>query len=55
MELGPWRGRALPDLSDNARNMLRVDDYINRSYYQRDGSMVELYVGYHSTGGSTPH
>ena len=51
MELGPWLGRSLPDLSDNARNMLRVDDYINRMYRQTDGTMVELYIGYHSAGG----
>ncbi len=51
MKLGPWMGRSLPDLSDNARNMLRVDDYINRMYVQNDGSLVELYIGYHTAGG----
>jgi EpsI family protein len=51
MEMGPWTGRTLEDLSDNARQMLRVDDYINRAYTQPGGTMVGLYIGYHSAGG----
>ena len=51
MELDPWSGHALPDLSDNAREMLRVDDYVNRAYTRIDGATIGLYIGYHSAGG----
>jgi EpsI family protein len=50
-EIDPWVGRALPDLSENAREMLRVDDYINRAYTRADGTTVGVYIGYHSAGG----
>lgn len=51
MEIGPWSGRTLPSLSDNARDMLRVDDYTDRTYERPDGTAVALYVGYHAAGG----
>jgi EpsI family protein len=51
MEIDAWSGRTLPDLSDNAREMLRVDDYINRAYTKTDGTTLGLYIGYHTEGG----
>ena len=51
MEIDPWRGETLPDLSDNAREMLRVDDYVNRAYINADGTTIGLYIGYHAAGG----
>lgn len=51
MEIGLWKGRLMPDMSENARNMLRLDDYTSRSYASPDGKNVGLYIGYHSNGG----
>jgi len=51
MLLGEWNGQKTQDLSDDARIMLRVDDYINRSYYKHDKESLGLYIGYHSAGG----
>jgi EpsI family protein len=51
MALGEWNGQKMPDLNDNERTMLRVDDYITRSYYKSNGESIGLYIGYHSNGG----
>jgi EpsI family protein len=51
MQIGPWSGHTLPELSLNAREMLKVDDYINRAYTGIDGSTIGLYIGFHSAGG----
>ena len=51
MQLGSWKGQPLADLSDNARNMLQVSDYVTRQYTNSDGLSVGLYIGYHLKGG----
>jgi EpsI family protein len=51
MEIDAWSGRTLQDLSENAQEMLRVDDYINRAYIKADGTTIGLYIGYHTAGG----
>jgi EpsI family protein len=51
LELGSWGGQSLGELSDNAREMLQVDDYLNRQYTNSEGASVGLYVGYHIAGG----
>jgi EpsI family protein len=51
MMLGEWNGQRMQDLSDDARTMLHVDDYITRSYSKYNGTSVGVYIGYHSAGG----
>ncbi len=51
IHIGPWTGENMRDLSDNARDMLRVSDYTNRTYSKRDGASIGLYIGYHPDGG----
>ena len=51
MEIGPWRGQNMQDMSDNARNMLKVSDYASRTYVRPDGASIGLYIGYHPDGG----
>lgn len=51
MTLGEWNGQRMQDLSDDARTMLRVDDYLTRAYSKGNGGSVGLYIGYHINGG----
>lgn len=51
VQIGPWSGQQAPDMSDRARSMLQVDDYVNRFYVSGGGSSIGLYVGYHVAGG----
>jgi len=46
MQIGEWRGRALPPLSRSVLDVLRADDYLNRLYLAPDQSMVDLYIGF---------
>lgn len=56
MTLGPWIGQAAAPLDPADLAVLRVDDYITRTY-SRGADAVELYVGYYATQrqGSTMH
>jgi EpsI family protein len=49
--LGEWNGQKMQDYSDDTLAMLRVDDYINRSYYKHNKESLGLYIGYHHAGG----
>jgi EpsI family protein len=51
MEIGSWRGENMGDLSNGQRSMLRVSDYVSRSYEKPDGASVGVYVSYHPDGG----
>jgi EpsI family protein len=51
MVIGSWRGREMGELSENERDMLRVDDYANRAYTKPDGTSIGLYIGFHRAGG----
>jgi EpsI family protein len=51
MEVGSWRGQMGADLSDDARDMLRVEDYANRTYVDMNGKTIGFYAGYHPAGG----
>jgi len=51
MEIGPWSGQNMSDLSNDARTMLRVTDYTNRTYVKPDRTSIGLYIGYHAEGG----
>src|SRR5215831_18600280 len=46
MQIGEWRGRALPPLSKSVLDVLRADDYLNRLYLAPDQSMADLYIGF---------
>jgi EpsI family protein len=47
--LGQWRGTPNKEFSQDVLAVLRVDDYITRSYRAPDGTELGLYVGYHAT------
>ena len=51
MEIGSWKGQNGPEMSENDRNMLRVDDYLSRYYANANGRIMSLYIGYHFAGG----
>lgn len=48
MSLDNWRGQKTGDLSQEILEVLRVDDYVSRSYASEAGN-VGLYIGYHAT------
>jgi EpsI family protein len=47
--LGAWRGMPNKEFSQDVLALLRVDDYITRSYRGPGGAELGLYVGYHAT------
>jgi EpsI family protein len=49
LELGSWKGEALPDLEREVVAILGTDEYINRTYARNPDRSVGLYVGYYST------
>jgi EpsI family protein len=51
MRIGGWYGRVQPELSKEVLDMLRVDDYTDRFYFEPNGAAVGLYIGYHLGGG----
>ncbi len=56
LQLAAWSGRPLT-LDAKVLEVLRVDDYMLRHYLDRQGSSVELYVGYYKSQreGATYH
>ncbi|MDR1728810.1 MAG: EpsI family protein [Acidobacteriota bacterium] len=58
MHLDGWSGQRSPDMDQKVLDVLGVDDYIDRVYYQEgDGSPVGLYIGYYQSqrAGDTIH
>jgi EpsI family protein len=49
MNLGDWKGQSSPDLDSRVLDVLGVDDYINRIYYDAERFPASLYVGYHQS------
>jgi EpsI family protein len=47
MQIGDWKGTALPPIDDNIMKILRVDDYVNRVYYAPQRYGAGLYIGYY--------
>jgi len=45
-QIGDWQGKPHIPFSPEVMEQLRVDDYINRTYYNSKGDTVLLYVGY---------
>jgi EpsI family protein len=56
LRLEQWSGRQL-ELDTRVREVLRVDDYVLRQYWDAQGFPVELYIGYYKSQrqGSTYH
>jgi len=51
-QIGSWTGRDEPQLPSNVLSILGVDEYVNRGYYDRSGtvpSSVDLYIGYYKS------
>jgi len=44
-----WNGMRSSDLDQRTQDILGVDDYINRVYYQGNSLPVSLYIGYHAS------
>lgn len=49
MQIGAWRGTALPPFPESIMAVLRVDDYVNRVYYAPARYGVGLYIGYYGS------
>jgi EpsI family protein len=48
-QIGPWRGRTGGDFDERVLKVLRVTEYLNRSYLLPDGHWAGLYVGYYAS------
>lgn len=51
-QLGPWTGRDEPQLTSDIVSILGVDEYVNRDYRDRSGTVpasISLYVGYYQS------
>jgi EpsI family protein len=49
MQIGDWRGAALPPFEPNILRVLGVDDYVTRVYYDPQHSALGLYIGYYQS------
>ena len=51
-----WKGHDIP-MEGSVEEILRADRHLQRSYYDRAGGLVWLYVGYYGTsrGGRSEH
>jgi EpsI family protein len=47
--IGPWTGSIDVPLEQEVRDVLGVDDYINRTYVTAAGQPVNLYIGYYAS------
>lgn len=45
-----WRMTSQAEFSEDTLNVLRPTDYLSRQYAAQDGSVVNLYLGYHGGG-----
>jgi EpsI family protein len=57
LSVSTWEGRATVPIDDRTLAVLKVDDYVNRSYGAPDGSSIGLYIGYYQSQaeGDTMH
>jgi len=46
MQLGEWQGVQRPPFSERVLEVLGLDDYLTRYYYDRSRVAVDLYIGY---------
>ena len=47
--IGPWTGSVDVPLDREVREVLGVDDYVNRTYVDASGQPVSLYIGYYAS------
>ena len=45
-QIGSWKGGPHKPFDPQILDVLRVDDYLNRTYYDENGSWISLYIGY---------
>ena len=45
-QFGKWQGRPHEPFDPKILEVLRVDDYLNRYYYDPEGLWISLYIGY---------
>ncbi|MDR0311255.1 MAG: EpsI family protein [Acidobacteriota bacterium] len=57
MHFAGWEGMRSSDMEQKVQDLLGVDDYIRRVYYQGNSLPVSLYIGYHDSqrAGDTIH
>ena len=46
MQLGEWQGVQRPPFTDRVLEVLGLDDYLTRYYYNANRETVDLYIGY---------
>lgn len=46
MQLGEWQGVQRPPFTDRVLEVLGLDDYLTRYYYNANQNTVDLYIGY---------
>jgi EpsI family protein len=46
LQIGSWKGGPHSSFDPKVLDVLRVDDYLNRTYYNEAGEWISLYVGY---------
>ena len=49
VELSAWSGRRAPDFDERTLAVLGADEYLNRVYRHKSGSIVGLYIGYYGS------
>jgi exosortase D (VPLPA-CTERM-specific) len=49
-QVNGWRTTSQSEFSGRVSSLLKPTDYLQRSYVDRTGNMIELYVGYHDGG-----
>lgn len=45
-QIGPWKGGPHQPFEPKILDVLRVDEYLNRYYYNKNGDWISLYIGY---------
>lgn len=45
-QVGPWKGEGSRVLDGKVMDILRVDHYLDRTYYNQDGEWISFYIGY---------
>ncbi len=45
-QIGPWKGGPHRPFDPKILDILRVDEYLNRTYYNEAGEWISLYIGY---------
>ena len=49
LQVGEWAGRELSPYADDVLQQLGADEYLNRTYIDRSGVPIAIYVGYYAS------